>query len=296
MSRAQLPLNALRAFEASARHLSFTRAAAELFVTQAAISHQVKALEQRLGATLFRRLARGLVLTDEGQALLPVVQDSFDRIGRTMQRFEAGAVREILSLGVVGTFAVRWLLPRLEAFREAHPLIELRLLTHNNKVDLAAEGLDLAIRFGDGAWHGVRAEEVLRAPLTPVCTPRLAARLESPRDLESIPLLRSYRSQEWPTWFAAAGMDAPHVSGPVFDSLSLMVQAAAQGAGACLAPPSLFGSELHARELVQPFATVVEVGSYWLTSLISRPETPAMRAFADWIRDAAAGQAAYAAE
>lgn len=296
MNRAQLPLNALRAFESSARHLSFTRAAAELYVTQAAVSHQVKALEQRLGVVLFRRLARGLVLTDEGQALLPVVQDSFDRIGRTMQRFEAGAVREILSVGVVGTFAVRWLLPRLEAFREAYPLVELRLLTHNNKVDLAAEGLDLAIRFGDGAWHGVRAEEVLRAPLTPVCTPRLAARLESPRDLESIPLLRSYRSQEWPTWFAAAGLEAPHVAGPVFDSLSLMVQAAAQGAGACLAPPSLFGRELHARELVQPFPTTVEVGRYWLTSLVSRPETPAMRAFANWIREAAVEHAAYSAE
>jgi LysR family transcriptional regulator of beta-lactamase len=295
MNRAQLPLNALRAFESSARHLSFTRAAAELYVTQAAVSHQVKGLEARLGVVLFRRLARGLVLTDEGQALLPVVQDSFDRIGRTMQRFEAGAVREILSVGVVGTFAVRWLLPRIEGFREAHPLIELRLLTHNNKVDLAAEGLDLAVRFGDGAWHGVRAEEVLRAPLTPVCAPRLAARLESPRDLESIPLLRSYRSQEWPAWFAAAGLEAPHVSGPVFDSLSLMVQAAVQGAGACLAPRSLFGRELHGRELVQPFPTAVEVGSYWLTSLVSRPETPAMAAFRAWCQAPEFHQGAYEA-
>jgi LysR family transcriptional regulator of beta-lactamase len=295
MNRAQLPLNALRAFESSARHLSFTRAAAELYVTQAAVSHQVKALEQRLGVVLFRRLARGLVLTDEGQALLPVVNDSFDRIGRAMQRFQAGAVHAVLSVGVVGTFAVRWLLPRLEAFREAHPLIELRLLTHNNKVDLAAEGLDMAVRFGDGAWHGVRAEEVLRAPLTPVCTPRLAARLESPRDLASIPLLRSYRSQEWPAWFAAAGLEAPHLSGPVFDSLSLMVQAAAMGAGAALAPPALFGRELHARELVQPFATTVEVGSYWLTSLVSRPETPAMEAFRAWCRTPDFQQAAYEA-
>lgn len=282
MSRPHLPLNALRAFEASARHLSFTRAAAELYVTQAAVSHQVKALEQRLGVTLFRRLARGLVLTDEGQALLPVVGDSFDRMGRALQRFQAGAVREVLSLGVVGTFAVRWLLPRIAAFREANPLIELRLLTHNNKVDLAAEGLDLAIRFGDGAWHGVRAEQILTAPLSPVCTPRLAARLESPRDLESLPLLRSYRSQEWPAWFAAASVDAPHVSGPVFDSLSLMVQAAVMGAGACLAPPTLFGRELHARELVQPFPIAVDVGSYWLTSLASRPLTPAMEAFRAW--------------
>src|ERR1700733_15140098 len=159
MDRPQLPLNALRAFEASARHLSFTRAAEELCVTQAAVSHQVKGLEARLGVVLFRRLARGLVLSDDGQALLPGLTDSFDRMGRAMQRFQGGALREGLTVGVVGTFAVRWLLPRLAQFREEHPLIEVRVRTHNNKVDLAAEGLDMAIRFGDGAWHGVSAEE-----------------------------------------------------------------------------------------------------------------------------------------
>jgi LysR family transcriptional regulator of beta-lactamase len=293
MDRPQLPLNALRAFEASARHLSFTRAAAELCVTQAAISHQVKALETRLGAVLFKRLARGLVLTDEGQALLPVLTDSFDRMARAMQRFQEGAVREILSVGVVGTFAVRWLLPRLAAFREAHPLIELRLMTHNNKVDLAAEGLDLAIRFGDGAWHGVRAEEILTAPLTPLCTPYLAARLESPRDLASLTLLRSYRRDEWPTWFAAVGVEPPRPSGPVFDSLSLMVHAAGQGIGVAIAPPVMFGRELHARQLVQPFQASVDVGSYWLTSLRSKPQSAAMLAFRDWCLAPAFQEAPY---
>ena len=285
MSRAQLPLNALRAFEASARHLSFTRAAAELFVTQAAVSHQVKALEQRLGVTLFRRLPRGLTLTDEGQALLPVVSDSFDRIGHTMLRFQGGAVREVLTVGVVGTFAVRWLLPRLAQFREAHPLVELRLLTHNNKVDLAAEGLDLAVRFGDGAWHGVQAEAVMAAPMSALCAPALATRLEHPRDLASVPLLRPYRNQDWFAWVAAAGMEAPRLSGPVFDSSSLMVQAAVMGAGVALAPPKMFGRELHGRQLVQPFAIEVEAGSYWLTWLKSRPLTPAMEAFRAWMRE-----------
>jgi LysR family transcriptional regulator of beta-lactamase len=282
MDRPQLPLNALRAFEASARHLSFTRAAEELCVTQAAVSHQVKGLEARLNAVLFRRLARGLVLTDEGQALLPVLSDSFDRIGRAMQRFREGAVREVLSVGVVGTFAVRWLLPRLPRFREAHPLIEVRVSTHNNKVDLAAEGLDMAIRFGDGAWHGVRADEVLRAPLSPLCTLGFAARLESAQDLASLPLLRSYRRDEWPAWFAAAGLEAPRLTGPVFDSLSLMVQAAVQGAGVALAPPSMFDRELYTRQLVQPFAVLAEAGSYWLTALKSKPSSPAMTAFRDW--------------
>jgi len=293
MDRPRLPLNALRAFEASARHLSFTRAAAELCVTQAAISHQVKALEARLGATLFKRLARGLVLTDEGQALLPVLTDSFDRMARALQRFQEGAVREILTVGVVGTFAVRWLLPRLPAFREAYPLVELRLMTHNNKVDLAAEGLDLAIRFGDGAWHGVRAEEILTAPLAPLCTPHFAARLESPRDLASLPLLRSYRRDEWPAWFAAVGVEPPRPSGPVFDSLSLMVHAATQGAGVAIAPPVMFGRELHARQLVQPFPTSVDVGGYWLTSLRSKPLTPAMEAFRSWCLEPAFKDAPY---
>jgi len=293
MDRPQLPLNALRAFEASARHLSFTRAAEELCVTQAAVSHQVKGLEARLGATLFRRLARGLVLTDEGQALLPVLSDSFDRIARAMQRFREGAVHEGLSVGVVGTFAVRWLLPRLPRFRETHPLIEVRVLTHNNKVDLAAEGLDMAIRFGDGAWHGVQADEVLRAPLTPLCIPQLAARLDTPQDLASLPLLRSYRREEWPEWFAAAGLEAPRVTGPVFDSLSLMVQAALQGAGVALAPPSMFGRELHARQLIQPFPVLAEAGSYWLTSLKSKPPSPAMTAFRDWCLEPAFREQAY---
>jgi len=293
VDRPQLPLNALRAFEASARHLSFTRAAEELCVTQAAVSHQVKGLEARLDAVLFRRLARGLVLTDEGQALLPVLSDSFDRIGRAMQRFGEGAVHEGLSVGVVGTFAVRWLLPRMPRFREAHPLIEVRVLTHNNKVDLAAEGLDMAIRFGDGAWHGVQADEVLRAPLSPLCTPQLAARLDSAQDLASLPLLRSYRREEWPAWFASAGVEAPRISGPVFDSLSLMVQAAIQGAGVALAPPSMFGRELHTRQLVQPFPALAEVGSYWLTALKSKPPSPAMTAFRDWCLDPEFREQAY---
>src|ERR1700744_3068883 len=145
MPRQPLPLNALRAFEASARHLSFTRAGLELGVTQAAVSHQVKGLEARLGAALFRRLPRGLALTDEGQSLLPVLDESFARMGQALDRFVAGHVREVLTVGVVGTFAVGWLLPRLGAFREAEPFVDLRIATHNNRVDLAGEGLDCAI-------------------------------------------------------------------------------------------------------------------------------------------------------
>jgi LysR family transcriptional regulator of beta-lactamase len=281
--RPHLPLNALRAFESSARHLSFTRAALELNVTQAAVSQQVRLLEERLGAALFKRLPRGLAITDEGRALLPVLTDAFGRIEGVLKQFEGGRYHEVLTVGVVGTFAVGWLLPRLTRFREAHPFVELRLLTHNNLVDLAAEGLDLAIRFGDGAWPGTHNAVLLDAPLTVLCTPRIARRLTSPADLVRETLLRSYRADEWATWLGAAGVEPWAVGGPVFDSSRLMVEAAIQGAGVALAPPRMFMRELHLGQLVCPFKTEVKTGSYWLTWLKSRRMAPAMRLFQQWI-------------
>jgi LysR family transcriptional regulator of beta-lactamase len=283
MTRPYLPLNALRAFEAAARHLSFTQAASELCVTPAALSHQVKALETRLGATLFRRLPRGLALTDEGHTLLPVLSESFDRIGGLLQRFDAGVVREVLILGAVGTFAVGWLMPRLARFQSAYPFVDLRLYTHNNRVDIAAEGLDLAIRFGDGAWQGAEAVRLIEAPFTPLCVPAIAARLAEPADLGGELLLRSYRPDDWPLWFAAAGADLPPIRGPVFDSSWVMIEAALQGAGVALAPPAMFERELNTGLLVRPFAAEVDVGGYWLTWLKSKAPTGAMRAFREWL-------------
>jgi LysR family transcriptional regulator, regulator of gene expression of beta-lactamase len=178
--RLQLPLNALRAFEASARHLSFTRAGLELRVTQAAISHQVKGLKEILGVTLFRRLPRGLALTDEALALVPVLTEAFARIGATLDRLAHGLDQEVVTLGCVGTFATGWLLQHLGDFRAKHPLVDLRLLTNNNWVDMAGDGLDLALRFGHGSWHGAEAVHLLSAPLSPLCAPETAARLHHP--------------------------------------------------------------------------------------------------------------------
>jgi LysR family transcriptional regulator, regulator of gene expression of beta-lactamase len=279
----QLPLNALRAFEAAARHLSFTRAGLELNVTQNAVSAQVKNLELRLGVQLFRRLPRGLALTDEGAAMWPMLNDGFDRIRLVLEQFEGGLHREVLTVAVVGTFAVGWLLPRMDAFRREHPAIDLRLLTHNNRVDLAAEGLDGAIRYGDGAWHGTEAHLLLDAPLSPVCTPAIASRIRSPSDLARETLLRSYRADEWTRWFAAAGLAPPLARGPVFDSSITMAAAAGQGTGVALLPPAMFDEVLRQEVLVQPFALGVSLGQYWLTRLKSRPEPAAMRAFRAWI-------------
>ena len=284
-----LPLNALRAFESSARHLSFTRAARELNVTQAAVSQQVRALEERLGARLFKRLPRGLGMTDEGLALLPVLSDAFGRIDAVLKQFEGGHFHEVLTVGVVGTFAVGWLMPRLNRFRAAHPFVELRLLTHNNLVDFAAEGFDFAIRFGDGKWPGTQAAALLDAPLTVLCAPELAKRMRAPRDLASETLLRSYRADEWALWFSAAGLSAGAIRGPVFDSSRLMVEAAMQGAGVALAPARMFERELQAGRLVRPFELEVSTGSYWLSWVKSKRMTSAMQAFRTWIVSEAAG-------
>ncbi|RZI65019.1 LysR family transcriptional regulator [Variovorax guangxiensis] len=284
----QLPLNALRAFEVSARHLSFTRAALELHVTQTAVSQHVKNLEDRIGAQLFRRLPRGLALTDEGAALLPVLAQSFGRIASVLGQFREGRAREALTIGVVGTFAVGWLMPRLQDFQQLHPFVDLRLFTHNNRVDLAGEGLDYAIRFGDGAWHGTEAEPLMAAPLSPVCAPAWADRLQRPADLHGATLLRSYRSDEWPAWFSAAAVECPLLRGAVFDSSMTMAEAAAQGAGIALLPVSMFGRELRQGRLVRPFAVETQNGRYWLTRLKSRAEGAAMQVFRAWLMQAVA--------
>lgn len=293
MVRPHLPLNALRAFEASARHLSFTKAAIELCVTQAAVSHQVKGLETRLNVTLFERLPRGLMLTSEGETLLPALRDAFDRIAGTLEQFEGGHYREVLRVGAVGTFAVGWLLPRLRAFQAQHPFIDLRLSTNNNRVDIAAEGLDYAVRFGSGAWHGIEALRLLEAPLSALCVPEIATQLNSPADLLKQTLLRSYRADEWSQWFAAAGMEAnlPPLKNIVFDSSLAMMEAALQGAGVALAPPLMFSRHLLAEAIRQPFDIMVTMGSYWLTRLQSRPETPAMSAFRVWLCEASGASA-----
>ena len=279
----QLPLNALHMFDAAARHLNLTRAADELCVTQAAVSQHIRNLEERLGKPLFRRLPRGLALTDEGHALWPAVAESFARIEHSLQQVAEPRPREVLTVGVVGTFAIGWLIPRLGQFQQQHPYIDLRLLTHNNRVDLAGEGLDAAVRFGDGAWQGTRAELLLRAPLTPMCTPALAHRLRQPADLAGQTLLRSYRLQEWESWFATLDQSAPLARGAMFDSSLTLAEAAAQGAGVALLPARMFQHLLQQGRLVRPFEQEVDTGAYWLTHLRSRAPSAALKTFRQWL-------------
>ncbi len=167
-------------------------------------------------------------------------------------------------------------------------LSTLRVMTNNNRVDLAGEGLDYAIRFGDGAWHGTQAEPIMDAPLTALCAPSIAARIASVEDLQRETLLRSYRADEWPRWFDRAGISCPPVRGPVFDSSVVMVSMAIAGRGVALAPARMFARDLTAGRLVQPFATELAAGRYWLTRLMSRPENAAMRALRGWVMAQAA--------
>ncbi len=285
MDRPNLPLNGLRAFEVAARQGSFTRAAIELRVTQAAVSQQIQRLEDLLGHRLFTRASTGLILTDMGAALHPVLTRNFDQIGAVLDRFQGGRHRETLHLGVVTTFATGWLIPRLPAFEAAHPDINLRLFTHNNRIDIAKEGLHMAIRFGDRlAWQGLDADPLVQAPLTPLCAPALRDALRHPRDLAGHRLLRSYRADEWDRWFGATGTPCPPLDGPVLDSSVALADLAAAGLGIALLPAAMFSRQTDAGTLVQPFAARIDAGRYWLTWPRGKPPTLAMQHLRDWLQ------------
>nr|WP_321463109.1 LysR family transcriptional regulator [uncultured Cohaesibacter sp.] len=284
MDRPQLPLNALRAFEVAARQGSFTRAAIELCVTQAAISHQITALEKRLNVQLFERSPKGLRLTEEGKTLLPVMEDALDGISGVLDRFIDRQYFEVLNVGAVTTFAAGWLIEKLPRFRSANPHIDLRLSTNNNRVDLAGERLDMAIRFGDGGWAGEVRQLLFDAPISPLCCPLTASRLRQPADLLRETLLRSYRAGEWEAWFAFQGLVPPVIEGPRLDSSPAMAMLAAAGTGVAILPVCMFRNEMNSGRLVKPFELEISMGSYWLTHLSSRKPTMAMKRFAEWLR------------
>lgn len=285
MNLSQLPLNSLRAFFVSAKHQSFTKAAYELCVTQTAVSQQVKGLESRLGVTLFNRMPRGISLTAEGVKLYPVAEKAFSDLAVGIGNLRAGTNGEILNLGVVGTFALNWLLPRLESFNQSHPNIELRLSTNNNVADAFSEGLDYFIRFGRGNWHGCVAEPLFSTPFTVLCHPSIANQLYHPQDVIKHTLLRSYDVREWDQWLSEAGVSAKshHYTCITFDSSVLMIEAAQNGYGVALAPPSMFKEKIIQGNIVQPFDIMLDKGGYWLTRLDCKPETQAQLAFQAWL-------------
>lgn len=288
MDRPNIPLNALRTFEVAARHLTLSKAAVELCVTQAALSHQIRNLEERLGVALFRRVPRGLVLTQEGAALLPVLTSALDTISATLDRFSEGCYHETLHVGVVSTFANGWLIPRLAEFEAEHPEVDLRIFANNNRVSITTEGLDLAIRFGDGNWPGHESVKVLEAPLTPMCAPDFALNIRSPGDLANLRLLRSYRNSEWERWFTSQGLTCPLLKGPMLDSSVALADLCAQGHGIAMLPARLFAGWENTGRLIRPFSHAVEAGSYWITRPVGRQQTAGMQSFTRWLCETAA--------
>ncbi len=288
MSRRLPPLNAMRAFEAAARHLSFTKAADELNVTQAAISHQVKALEERLGVVLFRRLNRALLLTDAGQGFLPPLREAFDQMAAATERLRVDDSRGVLTLTTLPSIAARWLVPRLGRFREAHPDIDLRIDASQHLTDFVRENVDIALRYGGGEWDGMRADRLMTEDFFPVCSPRLLdldPPLREPADILHHTLLHDNSPTDWTMWFLAAGIEGGDPTrGPAFTDSSLVLQAAAEGQGVALGRGVLAAADLEAGRLVRPFDLSLEAKyAYYLVCPQATAESPKIASFRAWL-------------
>ena len=284
---ATLPLSAIRVFEAAARARSFTRAADELGVTQAAVSWQVKALEQRLGQPLFRRLPREVVLTAAGERLALAASEAM-RLLRTALTDLADHADGVLAITTGQSIAIQWLAPRLGAFQLAHPRIAVRLDTGERLVDLDREGFDVAVRQGPGDWPGLESLYLFPAALTPLCTPQLRAGLgglAAPADLLAAALIG--QDALWAEWFAAAGVTTPMAKKRgrlIADMQTLEVASAMAGQGVALGSPVLFAPEIARGLLVRPFATdLAESAGVWLTYPKARRRAPKIAAFRDWL-------------
>lgn len=290
----QLPqLNALRSFEAAARHESFTRAAEELCVTQGAVSHQVKALESELGVKLFNRERQRLVITEAGREYLSVVRDAFDRIGIGTERLRKRQNSGVLTVSTSPDFAAKWLVHRLGRFAAVHPEIELRISAAMHHVDFAREDVDVAVRHGDGNWAGLHVENLCAEDLFPVCNPKLVTgfdRVANPSDVMKFPLLHLDDRTDWSRWLEAAGVVGVEVSqGPVLNHASMLIDAAADGQGLALARTVLAAWDLLTGRLVRPFAASLHLSkTYWIVCPRVTAMLPKIAIFRDWLRSEAA--------
>ncbi|WP_448187294.1 transcriptional regulator GcvA [Azospirillum sp. sgz301742] len=285
MSRHLPPLNALRAFEAAARHLSFTKASEELHVTQAAVSHQIKGLEEWLGLPLFRRVNRGLVLTDAGQAYLPPLREALDLMANATERLFRKDSTGTLTISTMPSFAAKWLVLRMGRFQAAHPELDVRLHTTSQMVDFAQQDVDVAIRFGSGNWPDLRIERLLNENIFPVCSPRLLPALKGPADLKNHTLLHDDYIITWSNWCAAAGVDGIDTArGTQFTDSALTLQAAMEGHGVALARQVLVADDLAAGRLVRPFDVVLTGQyAYYFVAPQHYMTRPKVKAFREWL-------------
>ena len=294
MSRRIYPLNALRAYEASARHLSYVKASEELSVTPAAVSHQVKKLEEYLGLSLFRRRSRGLLLTESGQLLLTELREIFLRLDKAMEQVIDSDTRGTITLSVAPTFAVMWLIPRLQKFYVLHPDIDVRISTGLDLVDFQRDDFDAAIRLGSGQWFGLETIKLFDETVTPMCSPRLLEgpdALKSPDDLCKHPLLHNHsmdydpEAPTWDTWLKAAGASRVDASrGTHFSLPDHGLQASIDGAGVVLGWRSLAAPDIAAGRVVAPFDLVLPLGSsFYLAYPEAHAPRPNIAAFRNWL-------------
>lgn len=281
-------LNGLRAFEAAARHLSFKAAAQELFVTPGAVSQQVKGLEEALGRRLFLRLSRGIQLTEAGAMLLPSLGEAFQRISDASDRITGSDIHGPLTVSVLPSFAVKWLVPRLGEFRKRHPEYDVRVSAKAHLVDFSRESVDVAIRLGAGDWAGLKSEWLMAGDLVPVCSPKLLKGrhpLKTPQDLKHHTLLHNESYREWPMWLKVNGVEGVDATrGSSFSDTGMVVQAAIEGQGVGLSRMALAEDDLRSGRLVQPFDLPVPSElAYYVVYPESRAGQPKIAAFRNWL-------------
>ena len=288
------PLNALRAFEAAARHLNFSRAADELSVTPGAVSQQIQNLEDYVGASLFKRTPKGLLLTDAAQMALPALREAFDRLAEAASLLTAAVDGRRLTLTAPPSFAAKWLVPRLGAFEQAHPQVDVWLSAAIELVDLSAGEVDVAIRYGAGRYPGLEVYRLFSETVIPVASPGLLAEnpLSSPSDLAGHILLHDGSPDlddscpDWPMWLAARGLKSVDgTRGPRFNQSSLVIEAAVNGRGVALAKRTLAQADLEAGRLVAafPISTAVDF-AYYLVHPKAKGRLPQVKAFVSWLQ------------
>lgn len=287
------PLNALRAFDAAARHLSLTRAAEELHVTHGAVSRQIKELEGFLGRQLFHRRPRGLELTTEGRLLGITTGRLFEDLRGAVRSLRDTRKPGVITVSTVASLAARWLVPRVAAFQEQFPQLEIRVSTSKRLVDFRGDDVDVALRYGRGQWPGTYVERLFAPREFPVCAPALLEgehALQKPDDLAHFRLVHDMGFGNWEQWLAAAG--ARHVLAPrglVLQDMNVVLQAAIEGQGVALASLPLVHADLKAGRLVRPFDVDIPVElSFYLVCAAGRERDPALQPFLEWLRQEAA--------
>ncbi len=286
MARKLPSLNALRAFEAAARYGRFSEAAQELNVTHAAISRHVRELEQYFGRALFRRVHRGLILTEEGARYRKILTKAFDMMAAATADMQSKSGGATVTLSVDTGFAARWLVPRLGDFIQSFPNIDLNIISTPAYADFRAEAVDLGVRFGNGDWEDLTIDHLIDIYSYPVCSPDFKGldKIKTAEDLLKTPLLHEENKSWWAAWFVAAGIPAPEsLRGPVFQDLTLAVDAAERGQGIALADAITAFDSVQAGKLVIPISVYVPCEAYYLVGPPTPPSNSAVADFKDWL-------------